>query len=86
MVIFQNNNLISIWIGSFSLGFFSSSIFPNTMLLPTTMKMKVDEKVSGKLVAGGTIGEMLIPLLIGFLFNHTSSIILLWVTLFCYIA
>jgi len=64
------------WTGSISFGFFLASIFPSTITL-ASRTMKLTGKVTGVFLVGASAGAMLLPWLIGQLFEPVGP----WVTM-----
>jgi fucose permease len=64
------------WTGSIGFGFFLASIFPSTITL-ASRTMKLTGKVTGVFLVGASSGAMLLPWLIGQLFEPVGP----WVTI-----
>lgn len=64
------------WTGSIGFGFFLASIFPSTITL-ASRAMKLTGKVTGVFLVGASSGAMLLPWLIGQLFEPVGP----WVTI-----
>ena len=71
---------VAIWIGTALMGTSMASIFPNTMTW-LSMNGPVTGKATGVLNTGATLGDMLLPLLVGVLIAKISPISLLYFTL-----
>lgn len=71
---------VAIWIGSALMGTSMASIYPNTMTW-LSMNGPVTGKATGVLSTGATLGDMLLPLLVGVLIAKISPISLLYFTL-----
>lgn len=83
IVLFPQSALI-IWICTFSLGFFLSSIFP-TMINLAGRRIIITGKVTGLFFTGAGIGAMFVPWLIGQLFDRIgpySTMTTIWIDFF----
>ena len=60
-----------LWIGSVGLGFFMSSIFPGTIIL-ASQRIKLSGRLTGIFMVGASFGAMLLPWVIGQLFEEVG--------------
>jgi len=63
-----SESLFAIWAGTLGLGFFMASFFPTTVTL-AGQKMQITGQVSGWFFVGAGAGGMILPWLIGQLFE-----------------
>jgi MFS transporter, FHS family, Na+ dependent glucose transporter 1 len=61
-------SMVAIWVGTLSLGFFMAAFFPTTVTL-AGQKMQITGRVSGWFFVGAGAGGMILPWLIGQLFE-----------------
>ena len=81
IVVFRESAMF-LWIGTIVLGFFMSSIFP--MIFAIAERTVVfTGRVSGLIYAGNSLGGMVLPLLMGKLFENVKPIWIMFVELIC---
>lgn len=70
-----------LWLGTALLGLSMASVFPLVLSQPAVYGAQVCARDTGWLVVGGTAGEMVIPLVIGYLMTWTAPSALVWTSL-----
>ncbi len=65
------DSLVMVWAGVFGMGFSLASIFPTTLSLAERL-MPVTGRATGWFLVGASLGSMLVPLLIGQLFESVG--------------
>jgi len=73
MIVFPGS-LVALWIGVIGIGLFMASIYPSTMAF-AEQRMHLTGTVTSRILMGGGIGGMLIPWLIGQLFEPIGPIV-----------
>ena len=84
IIVFRDFSVF-LWIGTIVLGFFMSSIFPMIFAI-AERSVVFTGKVSGLIYAGNSLGGMVLPLLMGKLFENVQPIWIMYVELFCVVA
>ena len=71
IIIFPSNNL-ALWVGSAGLGLALSSVFP-TLLVLGESRLRITGRITGLFFLGSSLGSMLIPMLLGQVFERFGS-------------
>ncbi|MFA7406280.1 MAG: MFS transporter [Anaerolineaceae bacterium] len=72
IIIFPSGNL-AIWVGSAGLGLALSSVFP-TLLVLGESRLRITGRITGLFFLGSSLGSMLIPMLLGQIFEQFGSL------------
>jgi fucose permease len=80
LILLSPQALAVIWVGTIGLGFWLASIFPSAISL-AGRHMKVTGRVTGLFLAGASVGAMVLPWLIGQLFEWVGPQAMLLVIL-----
>jgi fucose permease len=81
LVMLWPDSMLAIWVGTLCLGFFMASFFPTTVTL-AGQKMHITGRVSGWFFVGAGAGGMVLPWLIGQLFEAIGpGITIIFITL-----
>jgi len=76
IILLWTNSLVMAWLGTFTIGLSMASIFP-TMISFAERRMTLTGQITAWFFVGGSIGAMLVPWLIGQLFESVGP----WVTM-----
>jgi FHS family Na+ dependent glucose MFS transporter 1 len=78
LMLWKSYSLAAIIIGTIGLGFSMASIFPATLSL-AGQRMQLSGQMTGSFIFGSSVGAMLIPLVIGQLFESAGARVLMFV-------
>ena len=83
IILLWSNSLIATWVGTFGMGLSMASVFPTTISL-AERRMTITGRVTGWFFVGASAGAMLLPWLIGQLFDSIGprvTMSILWIDL-----
>lgn len=72
LILFFPLHTIVVWIGAAGLGLALSSVFP-TLLVLGESRMKISGKVTGLFFMGSSLGAMVVPMVLGQIFEYIGS-------------
>jgi fucose permease len=85
MLIWPDNHVV-LWIGTAGLGFFMATTFPSAISLPGSLNIKVSGLDTSFFVMGASLGELVLPVLVGLLFQTFGVQILDYILIIDFVA